>query len=139
MKINLSIYFSFSVIFIGKTSACEEYRPHPNGDCQAFILCVNNAEIIMRCGPGTVFNPIIHVCDYPYNVQCPESKPSTPKVTTPPVITTTTLTQNDREYIFHITLLKMSFFYLSLLGLFIIKYEVLHSKFLNLCFPFLHL
>lgn len=97
----LTISLFVALIFIGKTSACEEFRPHPNGDCQAFVRCINNAEIIMRCGPGTVFNPMFHVCDYPYNVQCPESKPSTPstpstpKVTTPQFLTTTTQSEND--------------------------------------------
>ncbi|XP_050533340.1 uncharacterized protein LOC126901133 [Daktulosphaira vitifoliae] len=43
--------------------------PHPY-DCSKFLSCANGRTFIMDCGPGTLFNPTISVCDHPYNVQC---------------------------------------------------------------------
>ncbi|XP_057337127.1 uncharacterized protein LOC130675448 isoform X3 [Microplitis mediator] len=43
------------------------YLPHPN-DCKKFLQCVNGRTIIKSCGTGTVFNPIIGLCDWPKNV-----------------------------------------------------------------------
>ncbi|XP_011691078.1 PREDICTED: uncharacterized protein LOC105452012 [Wasmannia auropunctata] len=42
--------------------------PH-HGDCTKFIQCAYGATYIMNCGPGTVFNPAIGVCDWPHNVK----------------------------------------------------------------------
>ncbi|XP_012537284.2 uncharacterized protein LOC105837243 isoform X2 [Monomorium pharaonis] len=42
--------------------------PHP-GDCTKFMQCAYGATYIMNCGPGTVFNPAIGVCDWPRNVK----------------------------------------------------------------------
>ncbi|XP_053979803.1 uncharacterized protein LOC128876963 isoform X3 [Hylaeus volcanicus] len=42
--------------------------PHPT-DCKKFLQCANGGTFIMDCGPGTVFNPAISVCDWPYNVK----------------------------------------------------------------------
>lgn len=42
--------------------------PH-HGDCTKFVQCANGATYIMNCGPGTVFNPAIGVCDWPRNVK----------------------------------------------------------------------
>ncbi|XP_050429551.1 uncharacterized protein LOC126838845 isoform X3 [Adelges cooleyi] len=42
---------------------------HPN-DCSKFLSCANGRTFVMDCGPGTLFNPTISVCDHPYNVQC---------------------------------------------------------------------
>ncbi|XP_046745946.1 uncharacterized protein LOC124403977 isoform X2 [Diprion similis] len=42
--------------------------PHPT-DCAKFLQCANGVTFIMDCGPGTVFNPAISVCDWPYNVK----------------------------------------------------------------------
>ncbi|XP_039312478.1 uncharacterized protein LOC105203625 isoform X3 [Solenopsis invicta] len=39
------------------------------GDCTKFLQCANGATYIMNCGPGTVFNSAIGVCDWPRNVQ----------------------------------------------------------------------
>ncbi|XP_029676576.1 uncharacterized protein LOC115243589, partial [Formica exsecta] len=41
--------------------------PHPE-TCKKFLQCANGATYIMDCGPGTVFNPVTTVCDWPYNV-----------------------------------------------------------------------
>ncbi|XP_066599757.1 uncharacterized protein teq isoform X5 [Prorops nasuta] len=42
--------------------------PHPT-DCAKFLQCSNGGTIVMNCGPGTVFNPAISVCDWPRNVR----------------------------------------------------------------------
>ncbi|XP_025406310.1 uncharacterized protein LOC112680434 isoform X2 [Sipha flava] len=44
-------------------------KPHPT-DCSKFISCASGRQFEMNCGPGTLFNPTISVCDYPYNVEC---------------------------------------------------------------------
>jgi len=44
-------------------------KPHPT-ECSKFLSCANGRTFEMDCGPGTLFNPIISVCDYPYNVEC---------------------------------------------------------------------
>ncbi|XP_012060148.1 PREDICTED: LOW QUALITY PROTEIN: uncharacterized protein LOC105623362 [Atta cephalotes] len=41
--------------------------PHPE-TCKKFLQCANGATYIMDCGPGTAFNPITMVCDWPHNV-----------------------------------------------------------------------
>ncbi|KAL6449111.1 hypothetical protein ACFW04_000663 [Cataglyphis niger] len=41
--------------------------PHPE-TCKKFLQCANGATYIMDCGPGTAFNPVTTVCDWPYNV-----------------------------------------------------------------------
>ena len=48
------------------------YYPYPN-DCSKFIQCAHGLANIMHCGPGTVFNPNLNVCDWPKNVKCPKS------------------------------------------------------------------
>ena len=40
-------------------------------DCSKFQRCANGITYIFSCGPGTVFNPNLRVCDYPYNVPQP--------------------------------------------------------------------
>ncbi|XP_046476241.1 uncharacterized protein [Neodiprion pinetum] len=52
--------------------------PHPI-DCTKFLQCANGVTFIMDCGPGTVFNPTVSVCDWPYNVKgCEDAlKPKT--------------------------------------------------------------
>ncbi|XP_055704303.1 uncharacterized protein LOC129802468 isoform X2 [Phlebotomus papatasi] len=42
---------------------------HPY-DCTKFLNCANGVTYIQDCGPGTVFNPIFNVCDWPHNVDC---------------------------------------------------------------------
>ncbi|XP_018318608.1 uncharacterized protein LOC108732347 [Agrilus planipennis] len=44
-------------------------HPHPF-DCSKFLNCANGQTFVQDCGPGTLFNPVIKVCDYPYNVHC---------------------------------------------------------------------
>ncbi|XP_070153993.1 uncharacterized protein [Polyergus mexicanus] len=41
---------------------------HPE-TCKKFLQCANGVTYIMDCGPGTVFNPVTTVCDWPYNVK----------------------------------------------------------------------
>ncbi|XP_076175062.1 uncharacterized protein LOC143150566 isoform X2 [Ptiloglossa arizonensis] len=59
--------------------------PHPS-NCTKFLQCAHGGTFIMDCGPGTVFNPAVSVCDWPYNVKgCEDAlKPKT--VTTSPLI-----------------------------------------------------
>ncbi|XP_043505908.1 uncharacterized protein LOC122526519 isoform X4 [Polistes fuscatus] len=42
--------------------------PHPT-DCTKFLSCANGMTFEMDCGPGTVFNPALSVCDWPYHVR----------------------------------------------------------------------
>jgi len=44
-------------------------KPHPT-ECSKFLSCANGRAFEMDCGPGTLFNPTISVCDHPYNVEC---------------------------------------------------------------------
>lgn len=44
-------------------------KPHPT-ECSKFLSCANGRTFEMDCGPGTLFNPTISVCDHPYNVEC---------------------------------------------------------------------
>nr|XP_009859799.2 calcium-activated chloride channel regulator 4-like isoform X1 [Ciona intestinalis] len=58
------------------------------GDCLHFYQCSNGELSILSCQDGTVFNPTISVCDYPYNVpQCGGSV--VPPFTEPPTLATT--------------------------------------------------
>uniref|UniRef100_A0A6B2EJ60 Putative trypsin-like serine protease n=1 Tax=Phlebotomus kandelakii TaxID=1109342 RepID=A0A6B2EJ60_9DIPT len=42
---------------------------HPY-DCSKFLNCANGVTYIQDCGPGTVFNPIFSICDWPHKVNC---------------------------------------------------------------------
>lgn len=42
---------------------------HP-ADCRKFLNCNHGATVIQDCGPGTAFNSITKVCDWPQNVDC---------------------------------------------------------------------
>lgn len=42
---------------------------HPY-DCTKFIQCAHSGVFVQSCGPGTLFNPSLLVCDWPKNVQC---------------------------------------------------------------------
>ncbi|XP_064214349.1 uncharacterized protein LOC655370 isoform X2 [Tribolium castaneum] len=47
-------------------------HPHPN-DCSKFLNCANGITYIQDCSPGTLFNPLLKICDFPYNVRCQNS------------------------------------------------------------------
>ncbi len=42
---------------------------HPH-DCTKFIQCAHSGLFVQSCGPGTLFNPSLLVCDWPKNVHC---------------------------------------------------------------------
>ncbi|XP_034936417.1 uncharacterized protein [Chelonus insularis] len=42
--------------------------PHPT-DCMKYLQCINGRTIIRNCSVGTVFNPVLSICDWPKNVQ----------------------------------------------------------------------
>ncbi|KAJ8956326.1 hypothetical protein NQ318_015064, partial [Aromia moschata] len=42
---------------------------HPT-DCKKFLNCANGLTFIQDCAPGTLFNPALSVCDFPYRVDC---------------------------------------------------------------------
>lgn len=42
---------------------------HPH-DCTKFIQCAHSGLFVQSCGPGTMFNPSLLVCDWPKNVNC---------------------------------------------------------------------
>ena len=48
-------------------------------NCAGFIQCANGRTFHMKCAPGTQFNALLKVCDWPHNVICPgEMSVSTP-------------------------------------------------------------
>ncbi|KAJ8706981.1 hypothetical protein PYW08_011115 [Mythimna loreyi] len=53
----------------------------PHEECEKYYQCDDGEKIEQDCQPGTVFNPAIQACDWPYNVpQCEGS----PGATAPP-------------------------------------------------------
>ncbi|XP_063985117.1 uncharacterized protein LOC135166617 isoform X2 [Diachasmimorpha longicaudata] len=68
--------------------------PHPS-ECKKFLQCTHGIAYIMDCGPGTVFNPSISVCDWPYNVPGCADKP---KPQTPPAVSPTTSWGSSRPW-----------------------------------------
>lgn len=42
---------------------------HPD-DCTKFLNCDNGRTFIQECGPGTAFNDVFKVCDWPHKVDC---------------------------------------------------------------------
>nr|XP_026691566.1 calcium-activated chloride channel regulator 4-like isoform X2 [Ciona intestinalis] len=66
------------------------------GDCLHFYQCSNGELSILSCQDGTVFNPTISVCDYPYNVpQCGGSV--VPPFTEPPTLAATTTNEGSGD------------------------------------------
>ncbi|XP_012144579.1 uncharacterized protein LOC100879380 isoform X10 [Megachile rotundata] len=56
---------------------------HP-ADCTKFLQCAHGGTFIRDCAPGTVFNPAISVCDWPYNVKgCEDALKPKEETTTP--------------------------------------------------------
>lgn len=55
---------------------------HPY-DCSKFIQCAHSGLFVQNCGPGTVFNPSLLVCDWPKNVECGEKLNSNIQSQTP--------------------------------------------------------
>ena len=64
----------------------------PAQDCSKYLQCAHSRLFIRTCGPGTVFNPSILNCDWPYNVDCRPSTPSPFYPTPPPARLVTTAT-----------------------------------------------
>ncbi|XP_050720144.1 uncharacterized protein LOC127000445 isoform X2 [Eriocheir sinensis] len=59
--------------------------PHPQ-DCSKYITCNWGKGTVMSCGPGTLFNPAISNCDWPYAFTCSATPlhPPTPQPTPQP-------------------------------------------------------
>ncbi|KAK2582941.1 hypothetical protein KPH14_009002 [Odynerus spinipes] len=55
--------------------------PHPE-TCKKFLQCANGMTYVMDCGPGTAFNPLVSVCDWPYNVPACKEEKTVKQVTT---------------------------------------------------------
>ncbi|XP_035729652.1 uncharacterized protein LOC118444946 isoform X3 [Vespa mandarinia] len=55
--------------------------PHPE-TCRKFLQCANGFTYVMDCGPGTAFNPLISVCDWPYKVPACKKEETLKQVTT---------------------------------------------------------
>ncbi|KAJ8972125.1 hypothetical protein NQ314_000351 [Rhamnusium bicolor] len=53
---------------------------HPT-DCKKFLNCANGQTFIQDCAPGTLFNPSLGVCDFPYNVDCTTTQETTETTT----------------------------------------------------------
>lgn len=48
---------------------------HPT-DCKKFLNCANGRTFVQDCAEGTLFNPNIGNCDFPYNVDCKTTETS---------------------------------------------------------------
>ncbi|KPJ16278.1 hypothetical protein RR48_03195 [Papilio machaon] len=60
------------------------YRPHET-DCAKFYQCSNGHDFEMTCGPGTVFDENLQVCNWPYAVDCKKkTSPKKPAKSQPP-------------------------------------------------------
>lgn len=47
-------------------------QPNPY-DCSTYFLCNFGVGTLMPCSTGLLFNPAIGVCDWSFNVQCPDN------------------------------------------------------------------
>ncbi|XP_033323125.2 uncharacterized protein LOC117218688 [Megalopta genalis] len=71
--------------------------PDPNGryrsatNCSEFYVCVFGKPVKFSCPRGLVYNDLLGVCDYPYNVDCKGA--ATPKPTTTTSQSTSSTTQ----------------------------------------------
>lgn len=45
-------------------------------DCRKFLNCDHGRTFIQDCGPGTVFNDVFKVCDWPHKVDCGSRDPN---------------------------------------------------------------
>ena len=74
----------------------DELRPHYY-DCTKFLQCANNIEFEKQCQYNLRFNPLLSVCDWPYNVPdylCPNgTTPGTPTTSTTFTSPSTPITQ----------------------------------------------
>jgi len=74
----------------------DELRPHYY-DCTKFLQCANNIEFEKQCQYNLRFNPLLSVCDWPYNVPeylCPNgTTPGTPTTSTTFTSHSTPITQ----------------------------------------------
>ncbi|KAF7284717.1 hypothetical protein GWI33_021726 [Rhynchophorus ferrugineus] len=68
----------------GKEAKCPDgfqgLTKHPT-NCKKFLNCANGITYVQDCGPGTVFNPILLICDFPYNVDCKDDEDTAPTTT----------------------------------------------------------
>lgn len=45
-------------------------------DCKKFLNCDHGRTFTQECGPGTVFNDVFKVCDWPHKVDCGSRNPN---------------------------------------------------------------
>lgn len=60
--------------FIGDCSSVPGLLPHPF-DCSKFVNCESGKAFEQDCAPGTLFNPVLKICDFAHKVKCPPNKP----------------------------------------------------------------
>ncbi|VVD04929.1 unnamed protein product, partial [Leptidea sinapis] len=83
--------------------------PHES-DCTKFYYCNFGEKVERECAPGTHFNPVQQVCDWPWAANCTSSTTSSTTTTTTTSTTTTTVqpstttttsttTQSDTEFL----------------------------------------
>lgn len=52
---------------------CESNYIAPlEGSCNQFLECEDKRLFKKSCGPGTAYNPLLGVCDWPHNVRLPD-------------------------------------------------------------------
>lgn len=83
---------------------------HPT-DCSKFLNCANGQTYIQDCAPGTLFNPKLGNCDFPYNVDCETSQTSSGGIDS-----SWKQTQHGKSKEFHIN--KCNFMYCQNFGIF---------------------
>lgn len=69
---------------------------HPT-DCKKFLNCANGLTFIQDCAPGTLFNPTIGNCDFPYNVDC--SSNETDEIVTEHYEENTVISDWEKKYL----------------------------------------
>jgi len=83
---------------------CEAFEcPDANGifadpsdnTCKRYYICANWKPTEYNCGPGTVFDPNLQICNYESNYQCGDGPVTTVSPTTGPTKPTTEWTTDD--------------------------------------------
>ena len=72
-KINLleflTTLYNCSGLLIGQQ--CTQINAHISiaDECHSFYHCDVTGKLVLKnCGPGTMFNPVVNICDWPLNV-----------------------------------------------------------------------
>lgn len=85
----LLIIQKFTAALLSTEECLDEISWADPTNCSRYYVCAPWGPQIMDCAPGTHYNPIIQVCDWPQVVGCVVSTTSTEAPTTIPSTTPT--------------------------------------------------